>query len=102
MNRYPSWLNILVVLVFITGFVFALPNVYSSLPSVQIANADGSKMDNEQIDEAIDLIRTLDINPVAEYIEDGRAVILFSDQLVCYLDSHSPYSTPPWGYHWDI
>ena len=99
MNRYPSWLNILVVLVFITGFVFALPNVYSSLPSVQIANADGSKMDNEQIDEAIDLIRTLDINPVAEYIEDGRAVILFSDpedQLITgdllrnrYLDSKS-------------
>ena len=99
MNRYPSWLNILVVLVFITGFVFALPNVYSSLPSVQIANADGSKMDNEQIDEAIDLIRTLDINPVAEYIEDGRAVILFSDpedQLISgdrlrnrYLDSKS-------------
>ena len=99
MNRYPSWLNILVVLVFITGFVFALPNVYSSLPSVQIANADGSKMDNEQIDEAIDLIRTLDINPVTEYVEDGRAVILFSDpedQLISgdrlrsrYLDSKS-------------
>ena len=99
MNRYPSWLNILVVLVFITGFVYALPNLYSSLPSVQIANADGSKMDNEQIDEAIDLIRTLDINPVAEYIEDGRAVILFSDpedQLISgdrlrgrYLDSKS-------------
>ena len=99
MNRYPSWLNILVVLVFITGFVFALPNVYSSLPSVQIANADGSKMDNEQIDEAIDLIRTLDINPVTEYIEDGRVVILFSDpedQLISgdrlrsrYLDSKS-------------
>ena len=79
MNRYPSWLNTLVVLVFITGFVFALPNVYSSLPSVQIANSDGSKMDNEQIDEAIDLIRSLDINPVTQYIEDGRAVILFSD-----------------------
>jgi len=79
MNRYPSWLNTLVVLVFITGFVFALPNLYSSLPSVQIANSDGSKMDNEQIDEAIDLIRSLDINPVTEYIEDGRAVILFSD-----------------------
>jgi len=79
MNRYPSWLNTLVVLVFITGFVFALPNVYSSLPSVQIANSDGSKMDNEQIDEAINLIRSLDINPVTEYIEDGRADILFSD-----------------------
>ena len=99
MNRYPSWLNILVVLVFITGFVFALPNVYSSLPSVQIANADGSKMDNEQVDEAIDLIRALDINPVTKYIEDGRAVILFSDpedQLISgdrlrnrYLDSKS-------------
>ena len=55
-------------------------------------------MDNEQIDEAIDLIR-IDINPIAEYIEDGRAVILFSDpedQLISgdrlrgrYLDSKS-------------
>jgi preprotein translocase subunit SecD len=86
-------------LVFITGFIFALPNIYSSLPSVQIANADGSKMDDEQIEEALDLIRTLDIHPVTEYIEDGRAVILFSDsedQLISgdrlrsrYLDSKS-------------
>ena len=56
-------------------------------------------MDNEQVDEAINLIRALDINPVTEYIEDGRAVILFSDpeeQLISgdrlgdrYLDSKS-------------
>jgi hypothetical protein len=49
MNRYPSWLNLLVVFVFILGGILALPNIYSSVPSVQVVNTDGTDFDALQL-----------------------------------------------------
>ena len=37
MNRYPSWLNLTVLLIFLSGFVLALPNIYGSADAVQVA-----------------------------------------------------------------
>ena len=79
MNRYPSWLNILVVFVFAIGIFLASPNIYKSLPSVQIANTDGSDINEEQIQEIENLLSDIRLRPSSKYIEDGRAVILFDD-----------------------
>ncbi len=79
MNRYPSWLNILVVFVFAIGILLASPNIYESLPSVQIANTDGSDINEEQIQEIENLLSDIRLKPSSKYIEDGRAVILFVD-----------------------
>ena len=79
MNRYPSWLNILVVFVFAMGILLALPNIYESRPSVQIANTDGSDINQEQIQEIENLLSDIKLKPSSKYIEDGRAVILFDD-----------------------
>jgi preprotein translocase subunit SecD len=79
MNRYPSWLNILVVFVFAIGVLLASPNIYESLPSVQIANTDGSDISEEQIQEIENLLSDIRLKPSSKYIEDGRAIILFDD-----------------------
>ena len=79
MNRYPSWLNILVVFVFAIGILLASPNIYESLPSVQIANTDGSDISEEQIQEIENLLSDIRLKPSSKYIEDGRAIILFDD-----------------------
>ena len=79
MNRYPSWLNILVVFVFAIGILLASPNIYESLPSVQIANTDGSDINEEQIQEIENLLSDIRLKPSSKYIEDGRAIILFDD-----------------------
>ena len=79
MNRYPSWLNSLVLVVFILGGILALPNIYSSVPSVQIVNTDGTDFDTLQLEEAIESLDGLRLTPIANYIEDGRAIILFKD-----------------------
>jgi preprotein translocase subunit SecD len=79
MNRYPSWLNILVVSVFAIGVLLASPNIYESLPSVQIANTDGSDISEEQIQEIENLLSDIRLKPSSKYIEDGRAIILFDD-----------------------
>ena len=79
MNRYPSWLNSLVLVVFILGGILALPNIYNSVPSVQIVNTDGTDFDTLQLEEAIESLDGLRLTPIANYIEDGRAIILFKD-----------------------
>ncbi len=85
MNRYPSWLNLLVVLVFAFGCIYALPNVYKSVPSVQIANSDGTNIDEQQLQDVVDLLSAVRLSPITQYIEDGRAIILFDsadDQII--------------------
>ena len=79
MNRYPSWLNILVVVVFMLGAILALPNLYSSVPSVQIANSNGIDFDDDQLQEVMDALGNIRLSPLASFIEDGRAIILFKD-----------------------
>ena len=79
MNRYPSWLNILVLVVFMLGAILALPNLYSSVPSVQIANSNGIDFDDDQLQEVMDALGNIRLSPLANFIEDGRAIILFKD-----------------------
>ena len=79
MNRYPSWLNILVLVVFMLGAILALPNLYSSVPSVQIANSNGIDFDDDQLQEVMDALGNIRLSPLANFIEDGRAIILFKN-----------------------
>ena len=44
MNRYPAWLNALVVVLLLLGVVLALPNVYGTGPAVQLAGLDGAAL----------------------------------------------------------
>ena len=42
MNRFPLWGNLLVALIVLGGFVFALPNVFGDDPALQITREDGN------------------------------------------------------------
>ncbi len=39
MNKYPAWLNVLVLVVVLTGLLLALPNIYGSVPALQLARS---------------------------------------------------------------
>jgi preprotein translocase subunit SecD len=41
MNRYPSWVNWLVLIVLVAGCIVALPNVFDDDPAVYVARQDG-------------------------------------------------------------
>ena len=34
MNKYPAWLNVLVLAVLLIGALLALPNIYGSVPAI--------------------------------------------------------------------
>jgi preprotein translocase subunit SecD len=79
MNRYPNWLNWLVLLVVIAGAIIALPNVFGDDPAVYIARGDGESV-------AEDLLPQLRVSLNGESIEytditmnDGAAVVRFDD-----------------------
>ena len=84
MNKYPSWLYILVLVVFLTGILLALPNIYGSVPAVQIADTEGDAYSEPRVDEFVELLSDSDLVPEAAYLDDGRAVLRFDsieDQL---------------------
>ena len=49
MNKYPDWLNVLVLVVLLTGILFALPNVYGSAPAIQLADRLGEPFSDAQL-----------------------------------------------------
>jgi preprotein translocase subunit SecD len=78
MNKYPAWLNTLVLVVVLTGILFALPNIYGSAPAVQLANADATPITETRLSNFVRSIEGDGVTPEASYIVDGRAVIRFN------------------------
>ena len=79
MNKYPVSLNILVLVIFLTGCMLALPNLYGSVPAVQIADLDGDPYTDSRVSELVVLLSDTDIVPEAAYTKDGRAVLRFDN-----------------------
>jgi preprotein translocase subunit SecD len=77
MNRYPVWLNVLVLVVLLTGLLFALPNLYGSVPAIQLADRLGEPIAEAQLQDFVETVREADIEPEAVYLKDERAVLRF-------------------------
>lgn len=77
MNRYPAWLNLLVLGVLIVGCVFALPNLYGSAPAVQLVDNNGAEYSQNELDGFVSALAEANVSPEAAFLEDGRAVLRF-------------------------
>ena len=77
MNKYPAWLNVLVLVVLLTGILLALPNLYGSVPAIQLADRLGEPVTETQLDEFVSALNAADIQPEAAYLKDDRAVLRF-------------------------
>ena len=78
MNRYPAWLNTLVLLIVLAGVLLALPNLYGRVPAVQLAN-DSAPLTEDRLAEFVRVVENAGIEPEAAYLQDGRAVLRFAD-----------------------
>jgi preprotein translocase subunit SecD len=79
MNKYPAWLNALVLIILIAGILLALPNIYGSSPAVQLAEKNGNDVTQENLDEFVRVVENQGVEPEAAYLKDGRAVIRFTN-----------------------
>ncbi|MEM9209773.1 MAG: protein translocase subunit SecD, partial [Pseudomonadota bacterium] len=77
MNRYPAWLNLLVLGILLLGCTLALPNLYGTMPAVQLVTIDGDDVTPEDLNAYTASLRNASVQPEAVYLQDGRAVIRF-------------------------
>ena len=77
MNRFPAWLNLLVLGVFLIGAVLALPNLYGTVPAVQVVNLDNTETTDAELSGYVSTLEAAGVTPEAAYLEDGRAVMRF-------------------------
>lgn len=77
MNKYPAWLNILVLVILMAGCLLALPNIYGSVPAIQVAQNDGSAYDETRLNEYVRVVENLGYTPEAAFLKDGRVVLRF-------------------------
>ncbi|MBT8110595.1 MAG: protein translocase subunit SecD, partial [Gammaproteobacteria bacterium] len=95
MNKYPWWLNILVLVTVLAACLLALPNIYGSVEAVQIADSDGEAYGEAKLEEFVRVVEGAGIKPEASYLRDGRVVIRFestADQEIAGERLRSQYS----------
>ncbi|MDH5455064.1 MAG: protein translocase subunit SecD [Gammaproteobacteria bacterium] len=78
MNKFPAWLNALVLAILLAGCLFALPNIYGSVDAVQIADNNGVDYDEPRLEEFVRTVENAGVTPEAAYLQDGRAVLRFN------------------------
>ncbi len=78
MNRYPTWLNVLVLLILMVGILIAMPNIYGSAPAVQVANRDGDSFGEQRVTRIVQVLESEGVSPEATYLKAGRVVVRFN------------------------
>ena len=80
MNRYPGWLNWLVLGVMLAGIVVALPNVFGVDPALQVARTDGEAVQAAMVPRVRSALETAGVEfSSAELKADAVLVRVASD-----------------------
>lgn len=77
MNKYPGWLNFLVLGILMAGLLMALPNIYGSVPAIQLSDSDGNAMSGTRLAQIVQTVENADVAPEASYLKGGRVVLRF-------------------------
>ena len=79
MNKYPIWLNLTVLAVFLAGGFLALPNLYGSSSAVQLAAAGEGEVSASMLGEYVRVLESRDIDVHGAYLDDARAIVRLAD-----------------------
>ena len=77
MNRYPTWLNALVLIAIVAGTLIAMPNIYGSVPAIQLASDDGKPFGDQRVEQVEQALAAGGLEHEATYLQDGRVVVRF-------------------------
>jgi len=80
LNRYPLWLNVLIAVVLVVGFLFALPNFYGESAAVQVSSAKPTlKVDEATLKSTEDALRRANIPFEEAFLELTGIKVRFKD-----------------------
>lgn len=69
----------LVLALLVAGCLLALPNIYGSVPAIQIAPKDGTAYDQVRLEEYMRVAENEGLTPEAAFLQDGRVVLRFDE-----------------------
>jgi len=78
-NRFPLWKNLLVLIIFLIGLIYTLPNLYGEDPSVQVTSTREVKIDQQQISQIESSVKAAGLTPKAIKYEDGSILVRFNN-----------------------
>ncbi len=79
MNQYPLWKNLLILLVVVVGFIYALPNIYGEDPAIQISPLRGAVVTEETQARIDGILRDAGLSYRSLVLADKRLTIRFAD-----------------------
>ena len=79
MNKYPLWKYLLILVVVVIAFVYALPNIYGENPAVQISPSRGAKVDQSLLTFLEGQLKLANLAYTGAVLEDNSAKIRFKD-----------------------
>jgi preprotein translocase subunit SecD len=79
MNKYPHWKYLLILIIVVVGFVYALPNIYGEYPAVQISPTRTTKVDRSLLTSVEAQLKQANIAYVEAFLDDMGARIRFAD-----------------------
>jgi preprotein translocase subunit SecD len=80
MNRYPSWVNWLVVAVMLFGILVASPNAFPVDPALQVSRTDGESVQEFLLQQARTTLDNSGIAYLSTEIKDGSGLIRLADE----------------------
>lgn len=84
MNRFPVWKYLVLVVVLVAAFIFAMPNLYGEYPAIQIMGTNANAVDASTLDSALKTLSAAGIRVRDSRVENQRVLIRFysnDDQL---------------------
>ena len=79
MNQNPGWKYLLLALIIVPAFFYALPNVFGEDPGVQIAGIRGTEVTQSTLISVTNLVRDADIEPIASSLDRDGVRLRFAD-----------------------
>ena len=80
MNKFSIYQYVLILLVLILGSIYALPNLYPTQPSIQVAYTDSAKSaDQILLNDLEEILEKSEINAEEIFLRENKIVIKFAD-----------------------
>src|SRR5579872_7420525 len=79
LNRFPWWKNVLIVVIVLSAFIYALPNIYVEDPSVQISPASPATiLDQPTLEKVVQALQKAELPYKQIQPQNRGALIRFS------------------------
>ncbi len=78
-NRYPLWLNLLVLGVMLLGLVYASANLFPEDYAVQVSDPDAEAVDPALVERVRDILTAVKVEPKRVSVEEGRLLARFDN-----------------------